>query len=564
MRNLKRELLAVMTTLVAAPIVLAGCASNSDVDARSEPRPLVERRVHDVPVAAAQALALYDRMAAGMSLDEADRASWSRIPIHGFDGASVRYYLTFSSSRDVGDDPVAFVMSVSDAEVDAPGFTTSIIGATTDVAPLGLRANHGRLLALLRKTIAAMGGRRSFDQLREVAGNGFVVTSKNGALYVLGHETPLTDAELVEYRALADKQAEDWKARQSEIAPELRAKWAMYLGEDEFKVGDATPAAFTAADGTLDFQRAVAELRGSGAEEGLASAFRTPAEIDSERAKTVSSISPKAVVNEASTCSAHFLWWCVAWNKIERGAYDSSCIGENAAHRCQGNLTSRAVAHTEGSHPMSLGGTHLSYSGCAPESFATMVWRRYVNGDDDFGFDRARTLAPSTYQSSDNDGPGTVMFESANAGALAMSTRAIGNQGFTWPWNYMGANEWLRQRGSKLQLRSNLSYFIGNALPWVANEKAEILHRLVGKEQGPVVAGGFVGPEFYLYHYAPVFAYRITRVSVAGLVDVVTDISVKVDYGPLGGTYEMPLANAGVAFAGLYYFGDDYDRTTGR
>jgi hypothetical protein len=554
---------------VACAMVAAnGCAANDDI---AQTEPMVRTRpVQDVPLAAAQAVALFDRVQAGVSLETIAQANHAALPVERLDGKTT-HYLTFSSPRPIGR-PVEYILSVKNAEVDLPGHSVALVGAVTSVSPLGLRANHAHMLLLLRDTLQALDAGANFKRLVEVSDNVFLVEDTAGALFELGKATPLSADERRAFEELNNRRLREEQAHKQSVSAELSTKWAALLGDGEFQVAGRSPSQFALPDGSLDYTHALSDLRASAADKYIAARMQNAEQVDAEReaneaASKGGGLESKAITNADSACTQHFLWWCVAWNKFEKGAYDPSCVGHPRPHTCEGNKNSRAVAHVELNHPATISGKRISYSGCGPESFAAMAWRRYVNGDDNFGFQRGATPAESSYNGwASTQDPNSFMYRTANAAAVAMGTfRPFdSDQGLTWPWDYTNVNTWLNAQGSRLRVRGSYSYFLGNLLPWVANEKAEIVHRLIGREQGPLVAGGFVGPGPFIYHYAPAFGYRITRLRVANAVDVITDMTVSVDYPVLGGTYEMPMVNGGVAFAGLYYFEDDFNRSSKR
>ena len=138
------------------------------------------------------------------------------------------------------------------------------------------------------------------------------------------------------------------------------------------------------------------------------------------------------------------------------------------------------------------------------------MWQRWKSGDR-FGFAEGELEDLPNYRSPSN--PRTIMHQAAHGTHETMgSFPANGGNIATWPWKYAdGANAWLESRGSSDRVVGSWSLLDANAWSSAVKERAEILHHLVGRGFGPVVALGGLGDTLGSPHYAPVYRYRVTR-----------------------------------------------------
>lgn len=564
---------------VLALTVLDGCSSDP-----SEPtgRTAVGDVSQPLEPAVIDAVGFFHVLRAGATLEDVESGGLGVLPVVSFAGEAV-FNLAFSSPKPFKD-ALPYVATLE--QKDADSIKLAFVGATREQHPSSIRAPHGDLLVRIGKTVRAI-GIDSVKRLVAPAHGIVLVQDTAGRLYSPGSEAPLSESELAQVWAIRDRH--DKSAADPALRPSMRARWADLLPKDQDAV-----AALTDARGRLDLRKAIAQLRASGYTSSAKTL--TPAEAEGLAPAPVGArgdnarLAPKDIAVGGQRCAHWFLWWCTDVGTEEVGAYAPECSGlanatgivngarNDSTRACQsGNLRSNAVAHVETSHAYKGmygffgaasgdGPYDVRYSGCGPESFATMVWRRWVNGDDDFGYDRAALTPTPSYLSGDWTCTTTgctsangIMAKAANGAVVPMGTFFAGNgQAATWDWNYEpGANAWLASRGSPLRIASNWGILGANSAPPNVVERARVLHELVGKGRGPVVAGCNVGGAF-IYHYAPVFAYRILRDSSNVPVDIVVSIDYPTpgDPGHAARPYEVAITDGWLLAAGLWYFAD--------
>ena len=558
------------TALVAWTLGLAAVGGCSSDPGESTGRSDVGDVAQALEPAVIDAVGFYQVLRAGATLDDIERGGLGVLPVVTFAGEPF-YNLAFSAPRPFKD-ALAYVATLEDTDTDR--IKLAFVGATREHHPSSIQAPHGDLIVRIGKTVRAL-GTESVKRLVAPAYGVVLIQDTAGRLYSPGAETPLSDQEFAHVQSI--RELHDKSLLDPSLRPSMRARWSGIATEKKEDV-----AAFSDTKGRLDLRKAIAHLRASG--------YSSPRTITPSQAAGLvkvgdgaksGGISPRDVTTGAQRCAHWFLWWCTDVGTEEVGAYAPACTGRADASdsswknpACSdGNRQSTAVAHVEMSHPYK--GMHglfgqdtwdTSYSGCGPESFATLVWRRWVNGDDDFGSDRSAMMPMPDYKSSDWQSQGTtwapapnsIMTQAANGAVGPMGTFVAGSGAATWPWNYEpGANAWLASRGSELRLASNWGILGANSAPWNIAERARVLHALVGEGRGPVVATGNVGGAFN-YHYAPVFGYRILRDSANVPIDIVVSIDYPTpgDPGHAARPYEITITDGWLLSGGLYYFAD--------
>jgi hypothetical protein len=563
--------------LVALVAAVAACSSSS------EPAPLpvvgpVGAAPVDVPPSHGEAVALEEVLAAGLEVDILSSLEMARLPLESFSGSAVLQYLVFTTPHPVGD-PLDFVAGYDAAKAVEVGATVQIVGARTDEAPRSVGVSSGKPLEALARTIAAVGGRAHIRRLVSSSPTTPLVEDDRGRFFAFGAIEALPDESVAQLRSADEEYRKALASASPAELATLKAAWGAPLS----RAGRYAPADFERPDGNLDLAKVASALREQRYAEtrdkrvlGLDAARGLVADDDiggTPSSPAAPTIKPQDFSEEkGDKCTSYFLWWCNEMSHWERGRYSATTIA--SPHHQEAHPKKKMPI---GTSALPLGYKDAPYSGCGPESFAGMVWRRWVMNDANFGADRA-ALAPVPWDDSNSTLGETINALAANGAADTMGTAWVGGGGYTLPWNYTpGANKWLEKR-THLRVGDHVSYLLANRSAGALAAKAKILRRIIGEERGPIVAGGFIGGSGFLglgplynvanYHYNGAFAYRIkwkkngSRYDVADVI-VTLDFdtrSAKDDGGHGLSEGEISLADARHWYSGLWFFKDDLDR----
>ncbi len=515
MRFVTTSVLALSTALL-----LAGCAPGSseqaaDLEAAetNESTGLPILAGDEVPPAIAQAAALHQLLATDETFDLDAVDAIRTMPVESLDGDVVAYLAIVAPAGQAGD--------VLDLALTADGgvLRSFILGARLDRAPLGLADASGALAQKLGRTLRAIGGRAALDRLIAVTSTELLAETEDGALFMVGSETPLSAYEIEHLDEVEKERARILDEGQVAVKQQLAESWMPLV----HRAADREYDDFVDDDGDLDLGFARKMLA---KDDVLARPAMLRTKPAAESATDGTEKAAQATRNGASFCSAYFLWECVEWSYEEVGAYADSCITAANPTKCDGNKGVKAVPHIEMSHPID----GYTYAGCGPEAFATLVWQRWHAGQR-FGYAEGELANIPQYRNPSGDH--TIMHEAAHAANRAMGSFPVKDGNIaTLPWNFAdGANDWLAARGSNERIGGDWSLLDANGLSSAAKTRAEVLHQLIGRGFGPVVALGGLGDTFGSPHYAPVFRYRVTRNAsgVAKSVHVTLDLNQEID-----------------------------------
>lgn len=493
--------------LVLAPwlLVAAGCSSSEDEaspgsDAETGEEADLVAAARAIPPAAAQAVTLRERIIAGLSVDNARKLHMVQLRAQDFRGQEA-VYLNFTAP-DAIKDPWGFALGLdpeawAEETSDSP-WTTTITGATTVHAPVSLSAVGLGLLVKLGKTAQAMGGGAQVEQILAATPTRFFLVKRDGSLWdaeTAAVADPTTLAELkVEYTKTVKS-----LSRQS-LVKDMKQKWAPAMG-DQASGGRSSGRAmgeFVGKDGLLDVARAVDQLVADKAFEGLAP------RIDSEESFSPDAFSDgpgQSPLSQQQTKTCQKVLWWEECTTIQEGAFADP--SKTQAHR--------AIQDKKYTVPDCIPGRAKvtnTWQGCAPAAVVSMLWREWANKQT---FTGVPAYTPMAYDASSYPKTGFDPIVSQGL-ADAMGSCAILDGGtMTLPWKITsGANQWLKDHGSKLQLKGVTTTLLDNSL--LSEGKATVLRNRVGRDRGPVTALIQMGTTSY--HYTPVAKYRIVQPAV--------------------------------------------------
>lgn len=593
----------VVAALVPYAVGAVGCTETA-VTPTAEAAPLGLRAVEP---ALAEAISIREELLAGRTLAELVGTESVALPTTDFaENARFRLLITGKKGADLAplSGGLSFIAGLTEASVDAGDVHAAVVAATTAMTPVAARDDAGALLLDLARTLNAV-GLANVTGLRESAGNTIFVETKAGAFYPAGLVAPLDDSEVtaVKNAALATLVAEPEVARNERID--------VLWNDMRPAFDDGIPAELKQGN-ALSRDAFIAALQSAKYDELIQSRYVAAETLGETVGEATGAVAPKDVVRgEAKTCVTKTLFFCDDDGYDELGSYVSSFVPDGRVSPTRNKKyralldRSRAVAHTQMSHPRKTIGTAASlgkkdagewvgtYSGCGPENISGLIWRRWVNGDSDFNVDRGSfaplptatagapyiTYTPASgkpYRAQPVPGnPANAKYTFLALAANEISTRAgavafdNGNV-FASPGSLLGAaNGWLSDHKSPLRLEQKFYYPLqssGVAQDVNNIELAAILHQLVGLRRGPVMAAGDLGGGFFKYHYPPVFSYRITRTKSGKPVRVRISFDFKRNDPEKSETendlrpYEIDLSDV-LSPRGLFYFTDDRART---
>lgn len=503
---------------LTASFLLAGCAPGSedpeaalDDTQTHESTGLPILAGDEVPPAIAQAAVLHQLLATdeGFDLDAVDAIR--TMPVESLEGDVVSYLAIVAPAGQGGD-----VLDLA-SRASSGTLRSFITGARLDRSPLSRADASGELAASLGRTLRAIGGRGAVDRLVGVTSTELMIETTSGTLYMVGAETPLSDYERETLDELEKERARIVGEGQAAVKQQLAEAWLPFV----HRAADRDYETFVDRDGDLDLGVARETLAKDDVLGRRAMLRQKPAASGEATDKGT-----QATRNGAQYCAAYFMWQCVEWSYEEVGAYADECITAPNPVTCNGNKTVAAVPHIELKHPID----GYTYAGCGPEAFATLVWQRWHAGQR-FGY-AAGALA-NIPQYRNPSGENTIMHEAAHGANRAMGSFPVKDGNIaTLPWDFAdGANEWLAAHASNDRIAGSWSLLDANGLSSAAKTRADVLHQLVGRGFGPVVALGGLGDTFGSPHYAPVFRYRVTRnpAGVAKSVHVTLDLNQEID-----------------------------------
>lgn len=382
--------------------------------------------------------------------------------------------LTITAPRVIGNDIYAFAKSLSGQEwagqdEDSP-WSVTITGAT-DVRDVFVSSDVG--LDLLRdvvKTIDAMGGPGTPYALVAVDINYFVIKDTQGRLWEIGATTPFSTTEKQE---LVDTYDEMYQANNTPETKKLaQDAWNEARAQASSSVGGDLQS-LAKPDGSLDLSLA---------------------------AESLAQLGTQTVESDKRKC---FLFFCY---KVNRGHIDPSRQATQGGYKQQRYHYELPTANGDGFPTIAcIFSNSKQYNkplGCGPSAFIGLLTRKFRDGKTFSGKNKTNTSEIGFKQwliaeVGVNGRPRIANYMGTcwNGGG----SMTIG-AGFT-----SGGNNFLRDAGSSLRVKSNVSHYAGNVTS--APTKANILKDQVGAKNNPVVAEYFRGPG--RGHFSPVTSYAI-------------------------------------------------------
>lgn len=448
----------------------------------------------EVPPVIAQATVLHQMLVTDATTDLDAIEAVLTQPIETLGGEVVGYLAAVAPAGESGD-----LLDLAERSAILPGdVRTYVVGARIDRAPMSMTDASGTVLRGLGRTLTTIGGRDALARLVAVSSTELMVETTDGALYMAGAEQPLSAFELEQLDVQEAERAELAVELPTAVRDQLAEQWMPFV----HRASDRQLDVFVTADGNLDLDVARRTL----AEDQILSRPQILREPPPEGGADPGDKGTATTRRTETACVSYFLYQCTEWAYDEVGAYADPCVTAPNPFLCDANAQVAAVPHKEDKHPID----GFTYAGCGPESFASLVWQRWKNGER-FGFEAGALEDLPHYRSPSN--PRTIMHQAAHGANRAMgSFPARDGNIATWPWKYAdGANAWLASRGSNDRIVGSWSLLDANALSSAVQQRAEILQQLVGRGFGPVVALGGLGDTLGSPHYAPVYRYRVTR-----------------------------------------------------
>lgn len=527
-----------LVALLAA-LAVAGCAPSAgegavDLEETARGADAVPLLAGDaVPPAIAQAAVLHQMLATDATVDLEAMEAVLTLPIETLGGETVGYLAAVAPAGHGGD-----LLDLAGGAAASGDVRSYVVGARLDRAPLSMADASGDVVRGLGRTLSAIGGRAALARLVAVTSTEILVETTSGTLYMSGADAPLSPFELEQLDLLEAERT----ALEDELGPAIRQQLAEQWMPHVHRAADRDFDAFLDADDNLDLRIARDTLAADRILERPSILREPPPPVD----EGAPSKGAAAVTRGETACVSYFLWQCTEWAYDEVGAYAGSCVTAANPFTCDANKNVAAVPHFEDKHPID----GFTYAGCGPESFATMVWQRWHTGER-FGFGPGELEDLPHYRSKSN--PRTIMHQAAHGAHESMgSFPAKDGNIATWPWKYAeGANAWLAAHGSADRIAGNWSLLDANALRSSIDTRAEVLHQLVGRGFGPVVALGGVGDTLGSPHYAPVYRYRVTR-NAEGRARAV--------YATIDWNRELALTDPWQWATGVYWFEADLAR----
>ena len=487
-----------------------------------------------VPPAIAQATVLHQMLVTDSTTDLDAVEAVLTEPVETLGGELVGYLAAVAPAGESGD-----LLDLAEASAILPGdVRTYVVGARTDRAPVSMTDASGTVLRGLGRTLTAIGGRAALARLVAVTSTELLVETTDGALYMSGAEQPLSAFELEQLDLQEAARAELAVELPTAVRDQLAEQWMPFV----HRATDRQLEPFVTAEGNLD----LAVARRTLAEDQILARPQILREPPPDADVDPGDKGAATTARTQTACVSYFLYQCTEWAYDEVGAYAASCVTAPNPFLCNANAQVAAVPHKEDKHPID----GFTYAGCGPESFASLVWQRWKNGDR-FGFAEGELEDLPNYRSPSN--PRTIMHQAAHGANRAMEAFPARDGNIaTWPWKYAdGANAWLAERGSTDRVVGSWSLLDANALSSAVQARAEVLQQLVGRGFGPVVALGGLGDTLGSPHYAPVYRYRVTR-NAEGKARAV--------YATIDWNKEFALSDPWQYATGVYHFEADLAR----
>jgi|GEM_PF-3694583 len=515
MRTTRRLALAVPTLILLAT---SACSEPADDLVGAPPRtspttspqapdgPVPEGATVDVTPASAEASAVATQLAMGLEADAVSSLAVGRLLAVDWNDRPFVYLVFTSPSAGIAT-PLVFGGAEDAREPEkVRGATTTVVGADTTRGDVAYVAHDLALLADLQVAMRAADGAANVAKIVAASPTRLAVVTKDGRVFGAGMSTPLAPelvAEMKKEWEEHERSADAERARE-----QSRAIWrARREGDGSTpKPGIAKPslADATRPDGNLDLRRAaeLVDVR------GFAAAVQERV-VDARRIEDGTSRQGFASTTNDQCWSWWFFGWHTACDTTEHGKFAQAPARQ--AHRAiQSQGYTVPFCGPLKSRFLSPGIDTNAWTGCGPAAATSLIWRAWVDGETftslaDVPKASAGSYDASSYAPGFEKLVGTPLLEDMSS----CSSGASQGTG-TYHWDFVnGTNAWLTRNGSRMRMTD--AWSVPGFHGFDAPRKADLLHRLVGIEERPVIAAFDTAGAWAGSHFAPVDEYRIVR-----------------------------------------------------